>query len=70
MIDYTKVKVGDELRVTGKGAPGFALRGTTVRVVNVYHNGVTVENSYGEADFKDACGAERLEAMPERASAE
>lgn len=69
MIDYSKVKAGDQLRITGMGAPGFAKLGDTVTVeactannhgrCDVIHD-VTGEKAY----FALTCGAQRLEPSP------
>jgi len=76
MIDYAKVKIGDKLRITGMGAPGFARLGDIVTVkactsanrgrCDVVHD-VTGEEAY----FALTCGAERLEpASPARQGGE
>lgn len=58
MIDYAKTRTGDILRLTGVGAPGYAQLGDLLRVKQVQHNGVTVEDRHGkEADFLFNCGA-------------
>lgn len=63
MIDYSKTKEGDRLRITGMGAPGFAKLGDIVTVTSC--NGVNrcdVVNESGEvAYFALNCGARRLE---------
>ena len=69
MIDYAKVKPGDKLRITGMGAPGYAILGDIVTVeactaenhgrCDVVHD-VTGEKAY----FALTCGAERLEPVP------
>lgn len=62
MIEYTKVKRGDILCITGVGAPGWAAIGDLVRVVKAEANGVTVEDKRGQtAEFLFNCGRERLE---------
>ncbi len=62
MIDYSKVKVGDVLKITGQGAPGFAKLGDLVTVKQILPAGVRVRRSDGlDADFVLSCGAERLE---------
>uniref|UniRef100_A0A6M3JEM8 Uncharacterized protein n=1 Tax=viral metagenome TaxID=1070528 RepID=A0A6M3JEM8_9ZZZZ len=61
-IDYSKTNVGDVLRIVGAGAPGYAAIGDLVRVVEVHHNSVKVEDKNGEkVDFVFNCGAARLE---------
>lgn len=63
MIDYSKTKIGDILRVVEPGAPGYAKIGDLLRVTQVYRNGVIVEDKKGEqAEFMYNCGAARLEA--------
>jgi hypothetical protein len=62
MIDYSKIKVDDTLKIVGAGAPGYANNGEVVTVTKVTQNSVTVVNEKGEvANFMYACGAERLE---------
>ena len=63
MIDYSKVKIGDFLKIVGKGAPGFAKLGDPVVVTAIMPDtGVRVaRNDYEEAEFLYSCGAERLE---------
>lgn len=64
MIDYSEIKPGDKLRITGMGAPGFAKLGDIVTVVST--NGknrcdVRHDTTGKEAFFALTCGAERLE---------
>jgi len=62
MINYSEVQVGDILKIVGAGAPGYAKNGDLVRVTEVSHNAVAVENKDGrKADFVFNCGAARLE---------
>lgn len=62
MIDYNEIKVGQKLRITGMGAPGFAKLGDVVTVVGAQSNRVDVAREDGEqAFFALTCGAERLE---------
>lgn len=62
MIDYKKVHEGDILRLVGAGAPGYAKLGDLVRVLEVYTNGVNVEDKHGSpCEFMYNCGAARLE---------
>ena len=65
MIDYSKVKPGDRLRITGMGAPGFAQLGDVVTVTvctSENHGCCDVVNDNGEsASFVLTCGAQRLE---------
>lgn len=63
MIDYEQVRVGDKLRITGMGAPGFAKLGDIVTVESVGPRRVDVVNDQtGEkAYFALTCGAQRLE---------
>lgn len=67
MIDYSKVRPGDKLRIVGMGAPGFAALGDVVTVT-----ACTAENK-GRCDvvrsdgksayFVLTCGAQRLEPL-------
>ncbi len=62
MIDYTKVKRGDIVRVVEPGAPGFAALGDLLRITETMTNGVVVEDKHGKtAEFMFNCGAARLE---------
>lgn len=62
MIDYSNVKVGDILRITGLGAPGFANLGDLVVVEKILPDpGVRVKRAKLSADFVYECGAKRLE---------
>jgi len=62
MIDYSKIKVGDILRLVGEGAPGYAKNGDLLRVTEVSLNGVKVEDKHGSpCEFVFNCGAARLE---------
>lgn len=62
MIDYAETKKGDILRVVGAGAPGYAENGDLVRVTEVHHNSVKVEDRDGKpCEFVFNCGAARLE---------
>jgi hypothetical protein len=62
MVDYSKVKAGDILKIVGAGAPGYAKNGDLVRVKETYINGVLVEDRNGRAaEFVFNCGAARLE---------
>ena len=66
MIEFSKVKVGDKLRITGMGAPGFAKLGDTVtveRCTDKNHGRVDVihDVSGESAFFVLTCGAQRLE---------
>jgi len=62
MIKYEDVSVGDELEITGMGAPGFAKLGDVVTVTK--NNGkdkLHVKRDDGEeAFFALTCGAQRL----------
>ena len=63
MIDYAKTEVGDILKLTGAGAPGYANLGDLLRVKERTKCGVMVENKHGEdCEFVFNCGAARLEA--------
>jgi hypothetical protein len=63
MIEYSEIKAGDKLRITGAGAPGFAKIGDVVTVTKCNgHNRLDVVNEAGdEAYFALTCGAARLE---------
>lgn len=62
MVDYSKVKRGDVLRVVAPGAPGYAKLGDLVRVTSVHANSVMVEDRDGDpCEFAFNCGAARLE---------
>ena len=62
MIDYTKVKKGDILKIVGVGAPGYAELGDLVRTTEVHLNSVKVEDRDGKpSEFLYNCGAARLE---------
>jgi hypothetical protein len=62
MIDYRTLKVGDKLKIVGRGAPGFAKHGDIVTVESVGANRCDTVNEAGEkAFFALTCGAERLE---------
>jgi hypothetical protein len=67
MIDYSKIKPGDRLRIVGMGAPGFAKLGDIVTVTKVASNRCDVVRADGQsAYFALTCGAQRLEmAEPE-----
>jgi hypothetical protein len=67
MIDFTKIKVGDRLRIVDQGAPGFAKVGDLVEVISTNgHNRVDVKRADGEtAYFALTCGAARLESVHE-----
>ena len=62
MIDYKTTAIGDIVRLTGYGAPGFASIGDLLRVTEVRNNAVTVEDRDGKtAEFLYNCGRERLD---------
>lgn len=62
MIEYSKVKRGDVLRIVGAGAPGYAQLGDLVRVTEVHRNSVMVEDRDGRpCEFAFNCGAARWE---------
>lgn len=65
MKDFTEVCVGDELRIVGMGAPGFANLGDVVKVTKIIPYGVEVEllTNGHRAEFILSCGASRLEKM-------
>ena len=61
MIDYEKVKKGDILEIVEPGAPGYAKVGDLIRVTEVHHNSVNVEDRDGKpCEFLYNCGAARL----------
>lgn len=62
MIDFTQVKVGDEVKVVGMGAPGFAKLGSILIITQIEKNKIYAKNATGEiAFFALTCGASRLE---------
>ena len=64
MINYSETKIGDILRITGFGAPGFAEPGELVQVTEILPDPgvrVTLAGSKTSAEFVIKCGAERLE---------
>jgi hypothetical protein len=64
MIDYSKIKPGDKLTITGMGAPGFAKLDDTVTVesTNGENRCDVIHDVSGEkAFFALTCGAQRLE---------
>lgn len=62
MIEYSRTKRGDILRLVGAGAPGYAKNGDLVRVEEVTTNGVKVKDKHGSpCEFVFNCGAARLE---------
>jgi hypothetical protein len=68
MIDYATTKVGDKLRITGMGAPGFAKLGDTVTVTKTnFENKIFVKHDESgiEVFFALTCGAQRLEHVAE-----
>ena len=66
MIEFSKIKPGDKLRIVGAGAPGFASLGDIVTVISCNgRNRCDVARSDGKtAYFALTCGAARLEALP------
>ncbi len=66
MIDFSQIKAGDKLRITGMGAPGFAKLGDTVTVksctaANHGRCDVVHDETGKEVFFVLTCGAQRLE---------
>jgi len=63
MIEYSKIKPGDKLKIVGMGAPGFAKLGDIVEVVSTDgRQRCDVKREDGEtAYFALTCGAQRLE---------
>lgn len=72
MIEFSKTKTGDKLRIVGAGAPGFAQLGDIVTVTSCNgRNRVDVVCDDGEwAYFALTCGAARLEPVAELAKGE
>lgn len=72
MIDFSKTKPGDKLRIVGMGAPGFAKIGDIVTVTRCNgFNRCDVVNEAGEsAYFALTCGAQRLEPIEPAAAQE
>jgi hypothetical protein len=71
MIEYSKVKIGDKLRIVGAGAPGFAKLGDVVTVTKTAERRVDVVREDGEtAYFALTCGAERLEPIEKKPESE
>lgn len=70
MIEFSKVKPGDRLKIVGAGAPGFAKLGDVVTVTKCNGtNRCDVEREDGEtAYFALTCGAARLEQIPDSAT--
>ena len=67
MIDYRMLKVGDKLRITGAGAPGFAKLGDIVTVESCNGSNrcdVVHDQTGAKAYFALTCGAARLEHLP------
>ena len=68
MIKYNDVAIGDELEITGMGAPGFAELGDIVTVTE--NNGkdkLYAKREDGkEAFFALTCGAQRLKHVNDR----
>ena len=68
MIDYAEIRVGQKLRITGMGAPGFAKLGdiVTVKACTADNHGrcdVVHDETGKEAYFALTCGAQRLEVV-------
>jgi hypothetical protein len=62
MIDFGEIEVGDQVKVVGMGAPGFAKLGDTLEVTRVEKHRVYAKRADGaEAFFALTCGASRLE---------
>lgn len=61
-IKFIETRVGDILKLTGQGAPGFAELGDLLRVLAVFKETALVENRDGhKCEFVFNCGADRLE---------
>lgn len=62
MIEYSKTRRGDILKIVGIGVPGYAELDDLVRVTSVSQEGVYVEDRHGKpCEFVFNCGAARLE---------
>lgn len=62
MIDFNTILTGDQVRVVGRGAPGFAKLGDVLEITEVERNKVICRRADGEtAFFALTCGASRLE---------
>lgn len=64
MIDYKKIKKGDQLKITGMGAKGFAELGDIVTVESTNNKNrcdVIHNETKDKAFFALTCGAQRLE---------
>lgn len=67
MIDYSKTKIGDILKIVEQGAPGYAQLGDLVTVESIQHNRVYVVDKNGnKAFFALTCGAARLEKVQKK----
>ena len=63
MIEYSKVKRGDIVRLTKPTPDAILKKGDLVRVVEVWTNGLRTEDQRGEPyEFVFNCGAAYLEA--------
>lgn len=61
-MKYSDLRRGDILKIVNAGAPGFAELGDLVRVLDVYQEGVKVEDKHGKTcEFVYNCGIARLE---------
>jgi hypothetical protein len=67
MIEFDKVNIGDKLKITGMGAPGFAKLGDIVTVIKTGKNRVDVRHDVtgDEVFFALTCGASRLDPVVE-----
>jgi hypothetical protein len=72
MIEFSRTKAGDKLKIVGAGAPGFAKLGDIVTVTSCNGtNRCDVVNEAGEsAYFALTCGAARLEPVESPVSEE
>jgi hypothetical protein len=62
MIDFETIEVGDEVKVVGMGAPGFANIDDLLEITKVENSRVYAKREDGEeAFFALKCGASRLE---------
>lgn len=68
MIDFLTIQVGDQVRVIGDGAPGFAYLGEILTIMKVMPDRVYAVKANGEEAFfaleSGAARLERIEAQP------
>lgn len=63
MIEFSKIKAGDKLKIVGMGAPGFAKLGEVVEVTRTANDRCWCKHpeTGDEVFFALTCGASRLE---------